>query len=445
MSNRLFDCCRARIAIDKMPSSALIIVALMRLRTKDGNRKPTDHPHGETIDSGRAYPDRWNEKALELVAFDPLRDWAAETLDIQMVDSSASSELLGDGEFICATLLDRGALNDPTFVCAITYRSGLIRLASLRRGTDGWISQIIWESHNEMLNFVRSISAGDVDEDGDAEIVIGTKPNGVVLLLDKSTNGYSETYLDQNSHGVGSTNTREVLIADVDNDGSLEVIATNAYASDAAKWAATPGSITVYKRHGRTWQRRVIEDFSGETHSRMFVVGDVLGTGENQLVANVVGVFDQVSRSVDPPSMLTLYHNIGSSVRSHIIDTLESAVKARGLAIANIYGDGRRSLIVGTRGLDLDGYRRSHLLCYWFDESAGSWFSEEIDRSGETGFHTVAAVDVDNDGREEIIASDDERGLIKCYKRSPLGWHTTIVHDAGSRIFVASIFGVSIS
>ena len=111
------------------------------------------------------------------------------------------------------------------------------------------------------------------------------------------------------------------------------------------------------------------------------------------------------------------------------------------MAVADIEGDGRRSLIVGTRSLDLDGYRRSYLLCYRFD--AGSWSSEEIDRSGEMGFHAAAAIDTDDDGCEEIIASDDERGLIKCYKRGPSGWKATVVHDAGSRIFVASICAVS--
>jgi hypothetical protein len=55
------------------------------------------------------------------------------------------------------------------------------------------------------------------------------------------------------------------------------------------------------------------------------------------------------------------------------------------------------------------------------------------------GFHTVAAADIDNDGRDEIIASDDERGLIKCYKKTSQGWRKKVIYDAGSRIFVSSI------
>jgi hypothetical protein len=404
----------------------MVAVAFVRPRTDDDYRGPAQRM---TIDSGRIYPERWSVKTLELLVFDPLQDWSASRVDMR--------GLSADGEFICAAV----SSSDRAIICATTSRSGLVRLASIRLGRNGWTSQTIWESNREMFNFVRSLSVADLDDDGDAEIVIGTKPNGVVLLLDPAVGGYRETILDQNSHGAGCTNTREVLIADVDNDGSFEVLATNAYASESGKWSASPGSITMYKRSGRTWQRRVIEDFAGKTHSRMFVVGDVLNTGENQLVANVVGVFDPASHSINPPSLLTLYENVGGAVRSHTVDTLRQAVKARGMAVADISGDGRRSLIVGTRSLDLNGYRRSYLLCYRLE--AGSWSSEEIDRSGEMGFHTVAAMDIDNDGCEEVIASDDERGLIKCYKRGPSGWRATTVHDAGSAIFVASICALS--
>ena len=271
------------------------------------------------------------------------------------------------------------------------------------------------------------------------EIVIGTKPNGAVLLFDKTANGWVTTLLDQNSHGIGRTNTREVLIADVDNDDSLEVVATNAYASEAATWAQTPGSIAFLKKQDGAWKRWVIDDFAGHTHSRMFVVGDVQGSGENQLVANVVGIFDPGSHTVSPPSRMKLYRSIGASMETEDVDTLCSAVKARGMAIADIDGNGRNALIVGTRGLDLDEYRRSQLLCYRYEHSPRCWSSEEIDSSGEMGFHAVAAADVDNDGYVEIIASDDARGLIKCYRRTDQGWQATRILDAGSRIFVASI------
>jgi hypothetical protein len=79
------------------------------------------------------------------------------------------------------------------------------------------------------------------------------------------------------------------------------------------------------------------------------------------------------------------------------------------------------------------------LFIYRFDHGTQAWERETLDTSGPLGFHCVAIADVDGDGRMEVVASDDERGLIKRYKKVGDSWQRDIVYEANGPIFCLAI------
>jgi hypothetical protein len=126
------------------------------------------------------------------------------------------------------------------------------------------------------------------------------------------------------------------------------------------------------------------------------------------------------------------------------IDTLENMIKSRSFAAGDIDGNGRTALVVGTRALGGAGFETTCLYVYRFDHNMQAWERETLDTSGSFGFHCVTIADVDGDGRSEIIASDDGRGLIKLYKRQGNGWQKEIIHAANGVIFCSAIHLVEV-
>jgi hypothetical protein len=142
---------------------------------------------------------------------------------------------------------------------------------------------------------------------------------------------------------------------------------------------------------------------------------------------------------VDPPSCLSLIEVSAAGVRRGLLDTLDSAIKARGLAIGDVDGDGRAELAVGTRGLDVPGYDETSLSCYKHDPGCDRWVKETVARSGPWGFHCVALADLDGDGCAEIVASDDGMGQVAWYRRTGEVWRRRVVVDRPARIFTTRI------
>jgi hypothetical protein len=288
------------------------------------------------------------------------------------------------------------------------------------------------------VDLVRSIALGDVDEDGADEIVVATRPNGAVLILDGGPAGYAVTAIDQDQYGAGTTNTREVVVADVDSDGAHEILIATARA-DSEKWQATPGAIFLYRRSADGWKKTLIDDHGARTHTRMVAVADVKNDGVSRIVSSSVGVIRPGSGFVSPEAELRMYTLTGGRVVCQPIGTLENMIKSRSFAAGDIDSNGRTALVVGTRAPGVAGLEKTCLFAYRFDRNTQMWDRETLDTSGPFGFHCVAIADVDGDGQSEIVASDDGRGVIKLYKKRNGGWQQEIVYAASGPIFCSAI------
>lgn len=372
---------------------------------------------------------------LEVFLLDPTAEYRRLDLKLSRTDHPESRDPM-EGSFVAAAVGDVDGDAEDEIVVAVTPYAGSCYLKTLKRTRGSWDSQPILDFDPAAVDFLRSLAVDDIDQDGKDEIVIGTRPNGHVILISSREGRYHPTILDHDSYGVGTTNTREVLIADADNDGRPEILAAIARAnSNTRPWGETPGSIFLFSPSPRGWRRRVVEDHGGRTHSRTVSVGDVRTVGCNAVVSVSVGVL-QDDGAIAPNSIVSVYDLSDSSTTKTQVDSLETAIKSRSIAIGDVDFDGCNEMVLGTRNIDERG--QTFLFLYRFSPETGTWYRSIIDTSGKWGFHCVKILDIDSDGQQEVIASDDGRGQIKLYKWLGGRWEQRVILDYPNALFVVS-------
>jgi len=372
--------------------------------------------------------------SLRAFLLDPSDGWSLRQFDLHYPGSNDGADT---GEFVVSAVGDLDGDGHSEFVYAVTIERGNCHILAYRHDGTTWRALPVTKGLSS-VDLVRSIALGDLDGDGADEIVVGTRPSGAVLVLDAGPTGYIATTIDREQYGIGTTNTREVLVADVDSDGALEILVATARAS-AENWQATPGSIFLYRRSPDGWDRILIDDHGGRTHTRMVAVADVKNDGVNRILSSAVGVVQPGSTLIDPEPELRMYTLTGSRAVCQPIGTLENMIKSRSFAAGDIDGHGRIAFVVGTRALGSAGFETTYLFVYRFNHNTQAWERETLDTSGPLGFHCVTIADIDGDGRSEIIASDDGRGQIKLYKRRGNGWEREIIYATNGMIFCSAI------
>ncbi len=382
-----------------------------------------------------ARPEEGGAMRPQLVVFEPRAGWRSRLLPLSTVEST-ERPMADPYTFVAADWGDLEGQGELSLVAGVTRESGRcsllqFRLDSLDAGPETLAGL------GEGASFLRSVSLGDVDGDGADEIVLGTRPNGQVLLVEPAKHR-AATLIDEANYGQQSTNTREVLVTDVDGDGRSEILAATARA-DTGKWESTPGGLFLYSRPRDAWTKRVVDDFEGRSHSRMMVVGTPGAETQPVIIANRVGILEPNRQIIDPYSELYSYRVSDTGVERRFLTRLDGAIKSRGFALGDIDGDGDDELVVGTRTLDVPGHGETALVFLKWDRARQSWLRETLAKSGPVGFHCVAVADIDGDGKAEIIASDDETGCVHLYHRRGAGWHRWPLVETAHRLFVVNI------
>ena len=178
-------------------------------------------------------------------------------------------------------------LEDPdsnVFHGAMPYAGALLTLggekAMLKRRTwDGtaWGQETLWtRTWGGKFNRLRDLEAGDVDGDGKDEFVIATHDNGVVAVMDPELADRPVVELDPRADTI----VHEIEIGDVDGDGSNEFFATPSARNKAD--ASQEGAVVMYRWDGATYARSFVEE-AKDTHAKEILVHDVDGDGTAEL------------------------------------------------------------------------------------------------------------------------------------------------------------------
>lgn len=220
--------------------------------------------------------------------------------------------------------------------------------------------------------------AGDIDADGDVDIVTATLEGGEVTLRRWMNEGglFTSTTLGTN------TGVKAVVIADISGSGYQDIITGGA--SGVQRWRTTDGF---------TWSRIDIDD--GNTGQEHLVVADVNGDNKEDIVAAEPG-----------DDVVVLYRNLDFSTFERV--ALEGNVDAATVVIVDLDEDGDEDIVVA--GQDDN-------MVYWFDNSGSEEFTKRAVATGLQSVFGALVVDVDGDDDFDVIAGDHMQGNVYWYER----------------------------
>ena len=218
-----------------------------------------------------------------------------------------------------------------------------------------------------------SVAFGDVDDDGDLDIVEGNySPPSKVYKNDGTGTTWTGT-----SFGTG-LNITSMALGDVDGDGDLDIVAGN-----------NGGQNVVYKNDGTgtTWTGTNFG--TGSDKAQAVALGDVDGDGDLDVVVGNNGQQNAV------------YKNDGTgSVWMKVAFGPGSTNKTRSIALGDVNGDGYLDIVLANRRDPNDVYLNDGSGSTWTPVNFGpasSLYDEAL---------SVALGDVDSDGDLDIVETN---------------------------------------
>jgi hypothetical protein len=198
--------------------------------------------------------------------------------------------------------------------------------------------ETLWEEDfGGKFSRMRDAEVANLYGEGERDIAVATHDQGVVAVLRPRSDGkWTVEKLDAKP----DTFVHEIEIGDVNADGVLEVYATP---SEPNRLDGTPQSGEVVRYvPSAGGQRTVVADL-GDRHAKEILVTDLDGDGTDELYVSVEGHADENKQLVDPVE-IRRYEADTPPDGGAVIGTLDDRL-SRFLAAGDVDGDGRRELV----------------------------------------------------------------------------------------------------
>jgi len=295
----------------------------------------------------------------------------------------------------------------------LTISANMPYLQIYRRGADGWSAETLWcDLVGSREQRYRDIEIGDVDGDGQDELVLATHDNGAIYVLEQTENGLVAQEVHRWEESIFA---HEVEIGDVDGDGKPEFFTTPSEPnrSDGLPQA---GWIDMYRHDADTGEyTRINVDELTDRHAKEIMVADYDGDGVCELYSalEAKGTKDQVNgvrRYIWDAAAQTMKVDV-------TVDT--DGLAARFLVLADTDGDGVNEILSSTES--------SGVFKLWLGEGEVGedgqpgepvWKKRKIVPSYMSGGfeHAMYAFDWDGDGRDEIFLHGDDQQKLNVFR-----------------------------
>ncbi|HEO71047.1 MAG TPA: hypothetical protein ENN80_07270, partial [Candidatus Hydrogenedentes bacterium] len=238
-----------------------------------------------------------------------------------------------------------------------------------------------WTKHavNLTLDGANKVWAGDIDRDGDVDIVVTADVAGVVLWYE-NTNGAGTSWTEHTVDGLFEPSC--VHVADVNGDGHLDILSAHLSAGDLYWWENDGSPRDDIGGDGNSWTKRLINDDFWSPRDIYAV--DVDGDGDLDVVA-----------AASTLNAIHWWENDGSGGgwTQHIVDN--NFTSAQYVCATDLDADGDQDLLaVGPEAA-------------WFEnlDGAGTSWQKHTLPTSLSGPLSPHPADTDGDGDLDIIGA----------------------------------------
>jgi len=205
--------------------------------------------------------------------------------------------------------------------------------------TDSGLSAtVLWEKDfGGKFSRMRDAEVGDLKGDGTASLAVATHDKGVVAAIHPTGDGYEVEELDEKENIF----VHEIEVGDLNGDGVLEIYATP---SEPNRLDGTPqkGEVVRYLPGG---ERTVVADL-GERHAKEILVADVDGDGSEELYVSVEGEIEGEggAKRIKSPVSIRRYEADTPADQGVVIAEIKDSL-SRFLTVGDVDGDGKNEMI----------------------------------------------------------------------------------------------------
>lgn len=339
--------------------------------------------------------------------------------NVQIVDFDGDGRndiLVCDARRQCVSLCQRDAAGDwaerilaenlafPAHATAVDLDGDgdqdlLISILGDIRPNDGKIGRVIWlEQCREgfvphiLLDDVRRVAdcqAGDLDEDGDLDLVVAVfgYAHGQVVWLE---NIGESRFLDHEL--LSAPGTIHVPLADYDGDGDLD-IATVVSQDEEELWGFEN------QGHGNFMSRRLWFTCNFNLGSAGLLKDDLDGDGDIDLILPVGDNLEEAGSFPQDYHGCLWFENHGEwNFESHRIADFGGTYAA---GVGDLDGDGDRDVVLASMFNNWDNRMNASVI--WLENDGRQQFQPWQIDSSPTHRVTVAIGDLDGDGRHDIL------------------------------------------